>query len=157
MPCIVSLPANHQHSICPCCLQAANILLDQAGQVMLADFGLATAAACSSRYAASSNLAHLATSPPASQQQPGGWEGSPYWMAPELAAGAAMGRLAGTVATPASDIWALGITVLELATGQVPHGCLACPQQVLTAIVQQPAPRLQSTGDSKPSKVWRGR
>ncbi|KAF8721415.1 hypothetical protein HU200_023128 [Digitaria exilis] len=52
-----------------------------------------------------------------SEEAPCGPRGTPAWMAPEVARGGA--------ATPASDVWSLGCTALELLTGKRPWSELA--------------------------------
>jgi len=59
--------------------------------------------------------------------------GTPYWMAPEII------QLSG--ATPASDIWSLGCTVIELLEGKPPYHHLAA-MPALFAIVNDDHPPL---------------
>jgi serine/threonine protein kinase len=73
---------------------AANILLTQTGRIILADFGVA---------------AHLQTNNKRST-----FIGTPLWMAPEVITD---GKLYDTKA----DIWSLGVTVYEIATGNPPY------------------------------------
>jgi eukaryotic-like serine/threonine-protein kinase len=76
-------------------VKPANILVDWAGGlVKLADFGLARA-------------------DDSQQTSTGIVPGSPAYMAPEL--------LAGQLPTPRSDLYALGVTLFQLLTGQLPH------------------------------------
>ena len=59
--------------------------------------------------------------------------GSPYWMAPEV--------LLRSDYDGQADIWSLGITLIELATGRPPHAHIP-PMQVMQKIVDWPAPTL---------------
>ena len=61
--------------------------------------------------------------------------GSPYWMAPEV--------LLRDDYDGKADIWSLGITLIELATGRPPHAHIP-PMQVMQKIVEWPAPTLAS-------------
>uniref|UniRef100_A0A183JBB9 Protein kinase domain-containing protein n=1 Tax=Soboliphyme baturini TaxID=241478 RepID=A0A183JBB9_9BILA len=77
-------------------LQGANILLTDDGDVKLADFGVAaqiTATICKRK----------------------SFIGTPYWMAPEVAA---VERKGGY--NQLCDVWAVGITAIELAELQPP-------------------------------------
>ncbi|KAI9268217.1 kinase-like domain-containing protein, partial [Phascolomyces articulosus] len=85
----------HANSVVHCDLKAANILTTKTGDVKLSDFGV------------SLNLKIKENS------DDGAISGTPNWMAPEVI------ELKG--ATPKSDIWSLGCTLVELATGKPPY------------------------------------
>lgn len=72
---------------------AANILLTTNGRIILCDFGVAAALQ--------------------NQNKRSTFTGTPYWMAPEVIAD---GKLYDTKA----DIWSLGVTCYECATGNPP-------------------------------------
>jgi serine/threonine-protein kinase len=84
-------------------LKPANILLDREGNPRVSDFGLAR-----DHY---SNR-HLT--------QQGEMLGTPYYMAPE--------QIRGETATPAADVWALGVLLFESVTGKRPFEGRSVPQ-----------------------------
>lgn len=91
---LVALSFLHNQGIIHRDVKAANILLTQEGKILLCDFGVA---------------AHLQTNNKRST-----FIGTPLWMAPEVITD---GKLYDTKA----DIWSLGVTLYEIATGNPPH------------------------------------
>lgn len=91
-------------------IKGANILTTKDSIVKLADFGVAA------------SLGDAEVDNPV---------GTPYWMAPEI--------IEMNPATPASDIWSVGCTVIELLTGSPPYFHLS-PMPALYRIVQDDNP-----------------
>ncbi|XP_020672824.2 mitogen-activated protein kinase kinase kinase NPK1-like isoform X2 [Dendrobium catenatum] len=85
----------HKNGIIHRDIKGANILVDNKGCIKLADFG------------ASKQVAKLATMTAAKSMK-----GTPYWMAPEV--------ILQTGHTFSADIWSVGCTVIEMATGKPP-------------------------------------
>lgn len=113
-------------------IKPQNILLDIKGQVKLCDFGVSGEVVNS-----------LATT----------FTGTSYYMAPE--------RIQGQPYTVTSDVWSLGLTVMEVAQHRFPflpenHEPLM-PIELLTVIVNMPPPELQDepTEGIKWSKSFR--
>lgn len=92
-----ALAAAHRHGIVHRDIKPANVLFDAAGDAYLADFGVATLRDVTSGLTATGSVI-----------------GTPDFMAPEQAR--------GEPATPASDVFSLGATLLFAATGQPPFG-----------------------------------
>lgn len=87
-------------SLKSCALEKANLLLTGDGVVKLADFGVAIE---TNGNVNNDQIDHDVA-------------GSPYWMAPEV--------IQRNPATTACDIWAVGVTAIELFTGHPPYASL---------------------------------
>ncbi|BGP20662.1 hypothetical protein JCM10213_001092 [Rhodosporidiobolus nylandii] len=112
---LVALSFLHSQGIIHRDVKAANILLTQTGRILLADFGVA---------------AHLQANSKRST-----FTGTPLWMAPEVITD---GKLYDTKA----DIWSLGITLFEMATGNPPLFGME-PLRACALIPRQAPPRLE--------------
>ena len=99
-------------------VKAGNILINERGEVKIADFGIAA------------NLLEQG------QRKRARFTviGTPCYMAPEILA-------AGIGYTEKADIWSLGITAIELATGSAPYANLY-PLEVIVRISNSPPPTL---------------
>jgi len=88
----------HQQNTCHLDLKTANVLLHPAGHAVLLDFGLS----CHAHY------------PDLLAEELRKAVGSPAWIAPE--------QVVGVRGDPRSDIFAIGVMLYELATGELPFG-----------------------------------
>ncbi|KAI7827600.1 kinase-like domain-containing protein, partial [Gamsiella multidivaricata] len=104
----------HGKQVVHCDLKAANILTTKNGNVKLSDFGV------------SLNLK-------VKESDFGAVAGTPNWMAPEVI------ELKG--ASPASDVWSLGCTIIEMLTGRPPYADLLA-MTTLFRIVEDERPPL---------------
>ncbi|XP_042482219.1 mitogen-activated protein kinase kinase kinase NPK1-like [Macadamia integrifolia] len=92
---LLGLEYLHKNGIMHRDIKGANILVDNKGCIKLADFG------------ASKKVVELATISGAKSMK-----GTPYWMAPEV--------ILQTGHSFSADIWSVGCTVIEMATGKPP-------------------------------------
>lgn len=96
-------------------IKAANILISKEGQVQLCDFGVA---------AKTSNALKRTT-----------MAGTPFWMAPEVIR-------EGDMYDSKADIWSLGITIYEIASGNPPY-CDKDAMWAMLMISKSQPPRLE--------------
>jgi serine/threonine-protein kinase len=122
----LALAYAHRQGVVHRDVKPANILVDWPGDtVKLADFGLARA-------------------DDGVQTGTGIVPGSPAFMAPEL--------LAGGVPTPRSDLYALGATLFQLLTGQLPHDG-ASMGELLRRVAEEPVPDPSSLRPELPPEL----
>ncbi|CAN1488143.1 bifunctional serine/threonine-protein kinase/universal stress protein [Limnohabitans sp. B9-3] len=88
----------HQQNVCHLDIKPANVLIQPDGHAVLLDFGLS----CHAHY------------PDLLAEELRKAVGSPAWIAPE--------QVVGVRGDPRSDIFALGVVLYELATGELPFG-----------------------------------
>ncbi|PVF92803.1 hypothetical protein CPB86DRAFT_877616 [Serendipita vermifera] len=105
----------HQSHVVHCDLKAANILTTKNGNVKLSDFGVSLNLHAKAMEEIKNDVA-----------------GTPNWMAPEVI------ELKGP--SPASDIWSLGCTAIELLTGHPPYHEINNGMSVMFRIVEDPMP-----------------
>lgn len=126
-----SLVYLHTNEIVHRDIKCKNILLTDEGSVKLADFGVSVNVSEIARVSSNSSKSAVRT-----------FVGTPYWMAPEVVL--RQRHLIGFK----SDVWSLGITVYEMATGKTPYSGLK-PIDAMRRIVKDDAPKLASTFFSK--------
>ena len=104
----------HAHAVVHRDIKGANVLVERSGVCKLADFG------------ASKSFAEQLESSSAARFGPRSLRGTPAFMAPEVIKQTGYGRK--------SDIWSVGCTVIEMATGRPPWSNYATPIAAMFAV-----------------------
>lgn len=118
----------HRAGFVHCDVKPQNVLVTPDDRVKVADFGIARAMSEAS--------AHLT----------GNLWGTPQYMAPEQAA--------GEPATPASDVYAVGVILFELLTGRLPFDAENLPALALKQL-QEPPPSVSQFNPMVPVQLER--
>jgi len=122
-------------------LKSGNILVNNSGHACLADFGLAT-------------VMHGITTPPTTSTTHSG-RGTTRWMAPELFDPERFGR-DSCRHTEESDIYALGMVILEIFTGRVPFCDTAMEARVIYSVTsgRRPERPMAATVLGLSDSIW---
>ena len=128
-PVARALEFAHKQNILHRDIKPANILIDQSGQPMLTDFGIAKI---------------LETGETTGLTASGVGIGTPEYMAPEQGI--------GSVVDARADIYALGVVFYELITGRRPYSA-DTPMAVLVKHINEPLPRARQFIPELPEEV----
>lgn len=127
--CVQGLQYLHEQGIIHRDLKGANVLVTEAGECKIADFGV------------SATIQRTLSRRQIAQSKKQTIIGTPCYMAPEVIGGKPYNQKA--------DMWSLGIVAIELATGDPPHWEL--PQMAaLGIILNGPPPRLPDSENWSP-------
>lgn len=116
----------HQQNVCHLDLKPANVLIKPDGTAVLLDFGLS----CHAHY------------PDLLAEEMRQAVGSPAWIAPE--------QVVGVRGDPRSDIFAIGVMLYELATGELPFGAPTTSGGMRQRLWMAPAPPRKRRADIPP-------
>lgn len=116
----------HQQNVCHLDLKPANVLIKPDSTAVLLDFGLS----CHAHY------------PDLLAEEMRQAVGSPAWIAPE--------QVVGVRGDPRSDIFAIGVMLYELATGELPFGAPTTSGGMRQRLWMTPAPPRKHRADIPP-------
>ncbi|KPV74202.1 uncharacterized protein RHOBADRAFT_27670, partial [Rhodotorula graminis WP1] len=114
-------------------VKAGNLLVDDDGTVLLADFGVSASLFIDP----AASIGKAEGQQPQQQQPRKSFVGTPCWMAPEVVERRSYDSKA--------DIWSFGITALELASGRAPNS-LYPPAKALSKTIMDDPPTLDREG-----------
>jgi tRNA A-37 threonylcarbamoyl transferase component Bud32 len=125
-----ALGAAHRRGIIHRDVKPQNVLLDrESGHAMVTDFGIASVAA-----------AHAKADDEGRLTKVGMVMGTPRYMSPEQSSGE-------RALTPASDLYALGILLYEMLSGEYPYRLGDPPNYMLAHVAGTPIPLVTRVGD----------
>jgi serine/threonine-protein kinase len=125
-----ALGAAHRRGIIHRDVKPQNVLLDrETGRAMVTDFGIASVAAATAKADDEGRLTHA-----------GMVMGTPRYMSPEQASGE-------RALTPASDLYALGVLLYEMLSGEYPYRLADPPNYMLAHITGTSIPLVTRVGD----------
>lgn len=101
----------HQNGIVHRDVKPSNIMLDRTGKVKVADFGLAKATTAESTVLTQTSMAL----------------GTPDYVAPEC-------LISGTVVDGRADLYAVGVMLYQMLTGEIPRGRFALPTKLVSGL-----------------------
>ncbi|MCA9672568.1 MAG: serine/threonine protein kinase, partial [Myxococcales bacterium] len=108
-----ALAEAHRHGILHRDLKPANVMLAADGRPRVLDFGLAMGLPDGAAGEASARAMSV-TKPPPFEHTSTGLRGTPHFMAPE--------QWAEAEASAATDVWALGVCLVQMFSGELPYG-----------------------------------
>jgi serine/threonine protein kinase len=134
------LAAAHEVGVLHRDIKPGNLMLSEAGEVVLLDFGLAKIAGEEAAAPLAAAAAPPASPPPPAPAAPDGSRvtatgmrmGTPRYMSPEA--------WRGEPATAQSDIYSLGVVLYELAAGRAPFGAAASDELARRVLGDDPPP-----------------
>lgn len=141
----------HENDLIHKDVKADNILLSEAGEVALADFGVCVSVSPYEQAEEQEDDSALDPEEEALRVSSDGdlsapkaavghvFAGSPCWMAPEVIGATSSDEAGSKPATHKADMWSLGITALELAFGKPPY-CNEEPAVIRQKISTEPPP-----------------
>ena len=110
---LLGLEYLHHRGIAHRDIKGANLLITNEGVVKLADFG---ASKLSAGTITGSSLLTMSNESGSSMESGSGLKGTPCWMAPEVI----KGEVKSVKDWQKADVWSVGCTIIEMATGKPP-------------------------------------